>query len=206
AARTRRDANVVRVAFQSTDPALTREVVESAVDRFIELRTGIMQRESGETVDSLRSVADRARRELLLAEAALEDAQRASGLIAPEVQAEVNIERFSETLVELETARTERDALTQALVRSTEATDPAASWAALLSYPRFLENETIGQLMTQLFELEQRRRELARRRTPDNRELRAVLDQIEHLDRSLRAAATDLGSTLNTEVAALERR
>jgi uncharacterized protein involved in exopolysaccharide biosynthesis len=204
--RTRRDANVVRVRYQGTDPGVARSVAASTVTRFIELRTRLMQRESGETVDSLRSVGARVRLELALAEAALEDMQRSSGLVAPEAQAEASVERFSGVLVRLETARVELNALDQALARSTAATDAAASWAALLAYPRFLANATMGELMTGLFELEQQRRELSRRRTEDNVELRAVLDQIAHLDRSLRSVASDFATTLRSEVGALERQ
>jgi uncharacterized protein involved in exopolysaccharide biosynthesis len=204
--RTRRDANVIRVRFQGTDPGVTQNVAAATVTRFTELRTRLMQRESGETVDSLRSVGVRVRSELALSEAALEDMQRSSGLIAPEAQAEANVERFSDVLVRLETARVELSALDQALARSNAATDAATSWAALLSYPRFLANATMGELMTLLFELEQQRRELSRRRTETNVELRAVLDQIAHLDQSLRSVATDFAITLRSEVGALERQ
>lgn len=204
--RTRRDANVIRVSYQSDDPGVTRDVVASVVARFIAFRTHLMQRESGETVDSLRGVAMRTQQELAAAEMALEEMQRRTGLIAPEVQAEAGVERYTNVLVQLEQARLESNALNQALARSAAAEDAAGSWAALLAYPRFLGNETLGGLLTQLTELEQRRRELARRRTEENEELRVVLDRIAHLDRSLRTVAVDFATTLNGEVAAAEAR
>lgn len=202
--RTRRDANVVRVAYQSNDPAVTLDVVASAVARFVAFRTHLLQRESGETVDSLRGVALRTQQELAAAEVSLQEMQRRTGLIAPEVQAEASVERYSDLLVKLQQARVESDALDQALARSAAAADAAGSWAALLAYPRFLGNETLGGLLTQLTELEQTRRELSRRRTPENEEMRAVVDRIAHLDRSLRTVAVDFAETLRSEVQAAE--
>jgi uncharacterized protein involved in exopolysaccharide biosynthesis len=205
--RTRRDANVVRVRYQGGDPRLTRDVVESAVTRFIALRTQLMQRESGETVDSLRGVAARTKLELAAAESALEQMQSRTGLIDFQAQAESSIERHAAVLTRLETAKIELRALDDALQRSVAASDDAAvSWAALLAWPRFLANPTVGELLTSLTELEAERRELARRRTASNLELRAVLDQITHLDRSLRTVATDFATTLRAEIAALEQQ
>jgi uncharacterized protein involved in exopolysaccharide biosynthesis len=204
--RTRRDANVVRVSFQSTDPRVTHDVVASAVIRFVALRTRLLQRESGETVDSLRGVALRTQQELAAAEAALQELQRRTGLIAPETQAELAVERYADLQVALQRARLEASALNQALERSAASADAAGSWAALLAYPRFLENEMIGSLLTQLTELEQERRELARRRTAENEELRVIHDRIAHLDQSLRTVAADFATTLHGEVMAAERQ
>jgi hypothetical protein len=53
-------------------------------------------------------------------------------------------------------------------------------------------------------ELEQQRRELARRRAPENQELLAVTDQIAFLDRSLHSLAGDYATTLRQESSALE--
>ena len=202
--RTRRDANVIRLRYQGTDPNMTERVVSSAVARFVGLRTRIMQRESGETVDSLRAVSARTHLELTTAEQELEQLQRSTGLVAPEPQAEVAIERHAELAGRLAQARMELRALSAALERSRNAEDAARSWAALLAYPRFLDNETVADLLSRLTELEQERRELARRRTADNIELRAVIDQLEHLDRSLRAIAADYRTALAAEIEALE--
>lgn len=202
--RARRDANVVRLRYQDSDPALTEAVVQATVARFVALRTQIMRRESGETVDSLRGVALRTRSELARAEHDVELQQSASGLIAPEAQARVGIEQQAGLAERLEQARTELRALSAAIDRSAASENIASSWATLLSYPRFLTNGTVSDLINTLSGLEQRRRELARRRTPENVELRSVLEQIEHLDRSLRTVALDFRSTLQAEIGDLE--
>ncbi|HUE96672.1 MAG TPA: hypothetical protein VMN39_08430, partial [Longimicrobiaceae bacterium] len=74
--RARREANVVGISFRGSDPALTRDVVASAIDRFVELRTAIQRRESGQTVDSLRIVANETLAELGQAERSMEELQR----------------------------------------------------------------------------------------------------------------------------------
>ena len=96
--RARREANVVEISYDHTDPDLAEAVVRSVVDRFIAFRTQIQSRESGQTVDSLRVVVNETLVELLQAEIALEEYQRTSRLVAPDAQSEAFIERYSDGL------------------------------------------------------------------------------------------------------------
>jgi uncharacterized protein involved in exopolysaccharide biosynthesis len=82
--RTGPEANVVEISYDHTDPDLAETVVRSVVDRFIALRTLIQSRASGQTVDSVRVVANQILAELREAETALEEYQRESGLVAPD--------------------------------------------------------------------------------------------------------------------------
>src|SRR5690606_1593403 len=102
AERARREANVVDLSFDHTDPELTRRVVSAVVSRFIELRAEVQRRESGGTVDSLRRVSANTERELAAAEEALEAMQRHARLVAPDAQGEAFIERYIEVAAELE--------------------------------------------------------------------------------------------------------
>ncbi len=204
--QTRRDANVVRLRNQDPDPGMAQAIIASAVDRFIALRTSIQRRESGETVDSLRVIAEHTRSELERAEAALEGLQRTSALVAPDAQAQAAINQFTETGTRLELTRMELAALDGALARTGDDAEPTERWSALLAYPRFFGSGTLANLVQQLTALEQKRRELARVRTPDNIELRAVREQIDYLDGSLRSLARDHRATLVGQVGALERQ
>ena len=202
--RTRRDANVVAVQYNDPDPGLAHMVLTSAVNRFTALRTSIQQRESRETIDSLRTIAEQTRAELGDSERALESMQRTTGMIAPEAQAAAAIEQYTEASAQLQLTRIEMAALDAALEQTRGAASPADAWSALLAYPRFLENEMLAGLIAQMTGLEAQRRELARRRTESNVELRAVLDQIEYLDRSLRDLARDHRAALTLQLTSVE--
>ncbi|HEX7049314.1 MAG TPA: GNVR domain-containing protein [Longimicrobiales bacterium] len=202
--RLRREANVVGLSFDHIDRAIARAAVASMIHRFIELRTAIELRESGETVDSVRVVADHTRRALDRAESALEAWQRETRLVAPEPQSEVFVERYGETLTALERARQELEAVDSALERASQITTSGSTWSTLLAQPDFLANETMGALVERLVQLEAERQALAQRRTDANRELRALVDQIAYLDGRLRSLLLNYRITLAAQVEELE--
>src|SRR5690606_18615979 len=177
--RARREANVVDLSFDHTDPGLTRAVVAAVVDRFIELRAEVQRRESGETVDSLRRVAANTERELAEAEASLEAMQRRGRLIAPAGAGGAFGAGIAELLEKVEGAR-----------------DPMQAWAGLAAFPRFLENPTVGELLGRLAALQTQRADLAWRRAEESRALAVLDEQIESIDASLRALAEAYASAL----------
>ena len=202
--RTRREANVVRVRYDDPDPRLAQEVVASAVRAFIALRGTIMARESGETVDSLRRVAERTKVELAAAETELESVQTRTGLVAADAQSEVAVERFADVEAQLEQGRLELAAIDAVLARVETATDPASAWTTLVAHPAFLQNETMGALLTRLTELEQQRTQLASRRALENLDYRTITEQIADLDATLRAVARSYRTSLADRIEGLE--
>jgi uncharacterized protein involved in exopolysaccharide biosynthesis len=185
--RTRREANVVDVSFDAPDPGIAKTAVSSVVTRFIELRTSIQRRASGQTVDSLRVVANETLGELRGAEGSIQDLQQRERIVAPDAQSEAFIKRYNEVLSQLEKTRAEGEAIDSVLRRVDRVANPTEAWTALLSYPRFLDNKTVGDILAQLTQLEGRRTELAAHRTQTNREYQVVADQIAYLDNALRS-------------------
>lgn len=204
AERARREANVVDLSYDHPDPALARAVVAAAIDRFVELRAAVQRRESGETVDSLESVANHTRRELEIVEAALEELQRSARLVAPDAQSEAFIERYAESSAELELARAERAGIAERLRRVDGPTGSGEVWTGLAAFPRFLENHSVGELLRRRTQLQAQRVELGSRRSEESRALHAIDDQIEALDASLRSLAGAYHEALDERVRVLE--
>ncbi len=204
--RPRREANVVAIAYDDPDPGVANGVVGAAVESFIRLRTELHHRESTQAADSLRAVARETERELRVAEESLEALQRSRRMVAPTAQSEALVERQAELIAGLEQARATLHGLDQMLDRLGAVEDPSRSWTALLSYPTFLENETLGSMLLQLTELHAQREALATRRTPDNTELRLLDERIEYLDRSLREMAREYRAGLVDQIEATEPR
>ena len=204
--RTTRDANVLDLRFDDPDPRLAEGVVQSAVAHFVALRSDLYQRESGQAVDSLRVVASQTMSELEQAEDRLEALQRESGLVAADAQSEAMIERYTAALLAAEATAAELDAVTTALARVNASANPGDAWTSLVAHPQFLENLTVGELLTQMTLLEQKRIQLAALRSPDNVEYRTVVAQIASLDGSLRAVASNYRSGLEERVRVAEAK
>ncbi|NIP58097.1 MAG: hypothetical protein GWM92_07615, partial [Gemmatimonadetes bacterium] len=204
--RTRREANVVALRYDHEDPGVARGVVEALSRGFVRLRAELFRRESGETVDSLRTVARDTRAELTAAEDAVVQLQRDVRLIAPEVQSEVFVERYGEILGELEEARLELRAIENLIDRVAAADDPASAWTELAAFPRFLEHQSVGLFLNRLTDLAARRTELATRRTQENREMRVLSRQIQDLDASLHSMATGYRAALREQIDGLEAK
>ncbi len=204
--RTRREANVLVISYAHTDPGIALAVVEGAITHFLGMRAQLMERESAETVDSLRSVARATEVELLAAEAAVERMQRSTGMIAPDAQSEALIRRYEESVGAPETARAELVALELQLARVEQATDPIEAWTTLVAHPRFLENQTVGDILGRLTELQAELTALAARRTSVIREVQILQAQIGQLDAALRTLATEFRGALSGQVADFELR
>jgi hypothetical protein len=80
-------------------------------------------------------------------------------------------------------------------VRSEE--DPIAAWTALVAAPAFLDNQTVGDLLTRLTELVEARTELVSQRTVDSRAVRTLDERIARLDGALRSLATEYRTGLD---------
>jgi uncharacterized protein involved in exopolysaccharide biosynthesis len=187
--RAARDANVLDVRYDHRDPKLAEGVVASAVAHFIALRSELYRRESGQAVDSLRTVSAQTMQELETAEDRVEALQRESGLVAVDAQSEAMVERYSAALLAAETSRAELDLVNDALARVDASTNPGEAWISLIAHPQFLENPNVGEMLVQMTTLEQERIKLAAVRNPENVEYATVLAQIASLDQSLRALA-----------------
>ena len=204
--RTRRDANVLEISYTHSDPAVALGVVQDAVRDFLRLRTTLFQRESGETVDSLRAVSRGTQQELRAAEDALESFQRATGLVALEPQSAALVERYEETRTALQEARAEGEALDAQLRRVADLSDPVESWSVLVAHPRFLENANVGDFLTRLTELQGVRNEAATRLQPSSMELTTLDAQIRQLDQALRALVVEYRTSLSQGIEELAAR
>jgi uncharacterized protein involved in exopolysaccharide biosynthesis len=151
-------------------------------------------------------IADETNAELRGAESAMQEIAQQSRLVAPDTQSKSIVGRYNETLGQLEKSRAELDAVNAVLTRVANVANPTEAWTTLVAHPRFLENGTVGELLNRLTQLEQKRQELAVRRTEDSREYQLVSEQIRYLDGSLRSLAESYRAELRQQVSSLQAR
>ena len=204
--RTRREANVLDIRYTHHDPQIAVGAVTTAVESFLSLRTTLFQRESSESVDSIRTVAVRTQQELRAAEDSLEQLQRRAGLLAPEPQAEALITRYETLYADLLQARAEAQLLDGRLARVAESESRLEAWSMLLGHPPFLENPTMGGLVQQLTGLERSRVQALTLRQPGSLDVRTIEEQIVLLDGALRTLVAQYRDALGESIQEAERQ
>lgn len=206
AERTRRDANVLDLSYDHPDPGLVTRIVASAVSRFLALRSDLQRRESGQIADSLRRVASETLSELRRAESELQRWQERTRLVAPDAQSAAAVERYSDVAAQLALTRSELESLDRLLSRVRDRGTDARPWVDLAAFPRFVQNETIGNLVSRLTTLEGERLVLAERRSPENRDLRLLSEQIAQLESTLLSVVRGYRQAISEQTAGLETR
>jgi uncharacterized protein involved in exopolysaccharide biosynthesis len=191
AQRKRREANLVRLSYDDPDPGLALNVLTAAGQRYGELRARLQRRESGQTVDSLDVVANRTLAQLQSEEKALEDFQRASRMVSPEVQGEAFVKHQSDVLAALGNARNELARADEIMRHLDAQQDASLAWSGLVADPVFVRDLTLGALLTNMLNLQQERLALSGRRTGEDPQMQNLDKQIAYLDNSLRNSIRD---------------
>ena len=196
----RREANLVRLKYEDADPALAQNVLTSATQRYVALRAQLQHKESGQTVDSLRAVANQTMAELRRQETGMESFQQQSRVVAPEFQSEAFVKRQADVIARLESTRLELARADEIVRQLDSIQDPALAWAGLVADPAFARNVTMGTLLTNLVNLQQQRIALAGRRTSEDAQVQNIEHQITYLDSSLRKLVREYRDGLASSV------
>ena len=197
--RPRTEASIVAVSYESTDPALARDVVNSATRHFLSFRNAMEKQRASATVRFLRDQLAALEGQLADAEAALERFREENLLVAAQVQVEEDVKRLAELQARRSALEVERSALAE-LLSATEAQAPErSSWAQVASFPTFMQNEVISNILEQLTTLETELSRLEGRRKPADPDVR-------NLQATIRLLETRLGSLAKSYLAALNRQ
>lgn len=206
--RPNREADLLLVRYEGTDPALVRAVPDAVADAFMQRRTAVRSAEARGTVRFLQTQLDTLAAQLTAAEEALRAFQEANRIVAPEAEAEVQVQRLAQLRAERETFDAERAALAGMLER-VESAPPAARgepspMRRLIAFPTLLRNEAASELLRSLNEVENQRAELLRRRTWEDPDVQLMTGRIDELETQLGTIARTYLDALTRQVAALD--
>ncbi|MFW6039918.1 MAG: GumC family protein, partial [Gemmatimonadota bacterium] len=198
-----REANVVRVAYQTTDRVLAYEVPNAIAATFIERRNEVQKTEARSTVEFLTEQSDQIRRQLEAAEEELQAFRQQEQIVALGAEAEAQVER----LAELQTERTRIDAERAALENllsdiESETADP--DYRRIAAFPTFLQNQAIADLLQQLSAADRTRTELLVRLTPSHPDVVGVEQRISDLEDQLGSIGRNYLNSLLDQVASLD--
>lgn len=207
--RPSREANILRLSYQSTDPVLARDVPNVLADRFVALRQEMHTTEARSTARFLREQLDTLSKQLASSEQTLQQFQQASSVVDLETEGRTELTQAAQFQAERSTMATEHDALA-ALVRTADAEAAAQApgqpspYRRLAAFPSLMRTQTTSELLSSLTRLENERGALMVRRRPNDPEVEALTTRIRQIEGELRQLADTYRGALAGQIASLD--
>lgn len=200
---TSQDGDILEITCEAGDPNRAYRICQSVVDGYIDMRSDLQRSEAGVTAAFLREqVAEYADR-LQSAEDSLQRYATRNRGVALAEQATEEVRSLSQFRAQRDQLEVRREALAGLLSGIDRRGD--RSYRDLAGFPAFIDNQTMSNLTTQLAELENRRSELAQRRTTANPELASLDERIAEVEGQIESLARSYERSLSSEVASLNQ-
>jgi capsular exopolysaccharide synthesis family protein len=198
------ESNLIELRCESSTPLGAQQLCDGISRSYMRLRTELLRADATATATFLREQVGRLGTELTAVEDSIATYSRAHRTVALEERASGETQQYVQVQAQRDQLEAERGALAN-LTRGIES-DPAGSrkYRDLAGFPALLKNDAVTGLLASLVELENRRVDLALRRTERNADLAAVDARIVDIERQLRAMAESYESGLALEIRALD--
>jgi uncharacterized protein involved in exopolysaccharide biosynthesis len=179
-------ATVVSIDYRHADPVRAARVPNAFTERFIDFKERLSRTESGASAAFLREQVDAYEQQLFGSEERLRDFSQVNQVVNLEEEAKEQIARLIQLQVTRDQVGAELSALSNLLEQAEDGVFGGVSpYRQLASFPSFLINRAVQDLLASLMELENRRSELLVLRTPENLDVQAVEQRIEELEMQL---------------------
>lgn len=199
-------AQVVVVNFKSTDPQLAAAVPNAVAAAFIRHKSLASKTEARSTINFLVEQVESYERELAAAEDQLRAFRESEHVVNLPEEASHQVRRLAELQAKHDQLRSERDALSGLLSRvgSNRGSASAGSYRQLASFPVFLSNRAVQDILQSLTTLENRRTELLVLRTPTDADVQGIDARVGELEMQLYQMARNYLDGLESQIASLE--
>jgi capsular exopolysaccharide synthesis family protein len=196
-------SKLLEVSYLTTDPELSAAVVNGVADAFVRYKMRTARTESRSTVDVLNGQIELYAGQLRDAEARLQRFQESARVIAPQAQAEAQVRRLAEMQVRNDAMQVERASLVGLLqqVRQRPAGATGESpYRQLATFPSFISNGAIQEILETLNTVEGERSLLLQRRTEEDPDVRQLTGRIADLEDQLHRIASNYLGSLDAEL------
>lgn len=208
--RPSREANILRLTYQSTDPVLARDVPNVLAARFVALRQEMHTTEARSTAKFLREQLDTLSAQLTTSERTLQAFQESSSVVDLETEGRTELTQAAQFQAERSAMATEHDALA-ALLRGADADAAFAQapgapspYRRLAAFPSLMKSQTASELLASLTRLENERGALMVRRRATDPEVEALTARIQAIERELRVMADTYRGALAGQITSLD--
>lgn len=198
------EGDILRVDCSSPSPTEAQQLCASVVSEYVSLRAEMQRADAGGTAAFLRQQVARMGDSLVASENRLKEFKQEQEVVAIDAQANEEIRQYAQLKAQRDMVEAERSALSSILARAERQGGGARRYRELATFPAFMGNQTMGFLMQELGQLETQRAELARRRTEENPELRALDSRIAQIDRQVGSIAREYARGLGAQVSSLD--
>jgi succinoglycan biosynthesis transport protein ExoP len=199
-------AQVVAIRYNSTDPRLVAAVPNLVSSTFLAYKMQGSRREARNTIDYLQQQVAVYEADLASAENQLRSFREAEQVVSLPDEAASQVKRLSELQAEHDAMVSERQALRELLARVNGPREPdgPSPYRQLASFPVFLSNRAIQDILQSLTGLETQKTMLLVRRTENNDEVQAIQNRITELERDLYRLSTNYLESLDSQIRSAE--
>jgi succinoglycan biosynthesis transport protein ExoP len=207
--RPSREANILRLTYQSTDPVLARDVPNVLAARFVALRQEMHTTEARSTARFLREQLDTLSLQLAASERTLQAFQEAGSVVDLETEGRTELTQAAQFQAERSALSTEHDALA-VLLRgadvdaAAQAPGTSSPYRRLASFPSLMKSQTASEQLASLTRLENERAALMVRRRANDPEVEALTARITAIEGELRVMADTYRGALAGQIASLD--
>lgn len=202
-------ASIIALRYESRDPELARDVLNSWTASFIRRRQLNQRSEATNTATFIQAQLDTLMPQLLQAEDRLLAYRERNRIVAPETEANTQVTERARLLADRNAIDAERSALQQAVTRveraaATASPEAPSPFRELLGFPTLLRNQAASELLRSLATLDDQRTTLLLRRTPADPDVVTITGQIKELEQQLRGLTNTYLRGLTAQVAATD--
>ena len=200
--RPNREAEMVSVAYRSTDPMLAAAVPNLLLDEFVRYKSRSNRSEASSTVQFLRGQVDTYVAQLKKAEAALGNYRQQQQVVSLGDEAAVQVKRMAELQAERDQLLAEQRSLSAILAKPTA---PGESRARdIAAFPSFITNRGMQDILASLLQVEAERNALLVRRNPENADVVALTARMNDLNGQLTQMARGYLAGITSKISALD--
>lgn len=202
-------ASIIALSYESTDPALARDVLNAWTSNFIRRRQSVQRSEASNTAAFIQAQLDTLNPELARAENRLLAYREANKIVAPELEANTEVTQTAQLQATRSEIEAERSALDQALRRArasaeTASPDAPSPYRELLGFPTLLRNQAASELLRSLASLDEQRTSLLIRRTSADPDVVTITERIQVVEKQLQGLTSTYLRGLTAQVASVD--
>jgi tyrosine-protein kinase Etk/Wzc len=204
-----REASMVDLTFEGTDPALVRDVANLLTSQYIVARRNAQQTETRTTANFLREQIAKLSEQLKGAEDSLRLFREREQVVSLKDEASTGVSQLADVRARRNAIQAERNALKQVVDQvqasvSSARPDGSSPYRDLVAFPTLLSNRAAVELLGSLVATEDRRADLLTRRTLEDPDVQALTGRIRQLELELQSTVLTYLSGLGSQVEALD--
>ncbi|HET7250548.1 MAG TPA: polysaccharide biosynthesis tyrosine autokinase [Gemmatimonadales bacterium] len=204
AALVNREADLIELTCKGGTPETAQQVCDGISRSYMRLRTDLQRADAAATATFLRDQVGRLGAQLRSVEDSIAAYSRRHQVVALDTRASAETQQDIDVQAQRDQLVAEHDAL-QNLIRGIDSSPGTSKrFRDLAGYPALLKNEAVTGLLSSLNDQENRRVDLALRRTEQNADLAAVDTRIADIERQLHAIASSYEQGLAMQIRSLD--